>query len=61
MKKSSQGIGCARVVGLSRPGRLKGIAEQLTYRLDAIERAIADLRRDTNARFDSLTRWLGYQ
>lgn len=41
-----------------RIGRLEGIAEQLTYRLDAIERAIADLRRDTNARFDSLTRWL---
>ena len=46
------------MVGLSHPGRLEGIAEQLTYRLDSIERAIADLRRDTNARFDSLTRWL---
>lgn len=48
-----------------RLGRLEGIAEQLTEqgrqtasRLDRIERALDDLRRDTNARFDSLTRWL---
>lgn len=27
-----------------RIGRLEGIAEQLNYRLDAIERAVADVR-----------------
>jgi hypothetical protein len=27
-----------------RSGRLEGIAEQLNYRLDAIERAVADVR-----------------
>ena len=44
-----------------RIGRLEGIAEQLTEqgrqfsaRFDSIERAI----RETNARIDSLTRWL---
>lgn len=37
-----------------RIGRLEGIAEQLTYRLDAIERAVAELR----TRMDSQFRWL---
>ena len=49
-----------------RIGKLEGIVEQgITPRLERIERAIseirqeiADLRRDTNARFDSQTRWL---
>ena len=35
-------------------GRLEGIAEQLTHRLDAIERAVAELR----SRMDSQFRWL---
>ena len=37
-----------------RIGRLEGIAEQLTYRPDAIEYAIAELR----TRMDSQFRWL---
>ena len=37
-----------------RIGRLEGIAERLTYRLDAIERAVAELR----TRMDSQFRWL---
>lgn len=37
-----------------RIGRLEGIAEQLTHRLDAIERAVAELR----SRMDSQFRWL---
>lgn len=37
-----------------RIGRLEGIAEQLTYRLDAIERAVAELR----TRMDSQFCWL---
>ena len=49
-----------------RIGKLEGIVEQgITPRLERIERAIseirqeiADLRRDTKARFDSQTRWL---
>ncbi len=34
----------------SRIGWLEGIAEQIAPRLDSIERAISELRRDTNAR-----------
>ena len=49
-----------------RIGKLEGTVEQgITPRLERIEHAvseirqeIADLRRDTNARFDSQTRWL---
>ncbi len=48
-----------------RIGRLEGIAEQIGPRLDSIEcrlgsieQAIAEQGRQTNARFDSLTRWL---
>ncbi len=44
-----------------RIGRLEGIAEQLNYRLDAIDRALVELRQgqqQTNRRIDALTRWL---
>ncbi len=37
-----------------RIGRLEGIAEQLNFRLDAIERAVSELR----TRMDSQFRWL---
>ena len=37
-----------------RIGRLEGIAEQLDRRLDAIDRALADLTRRTDSQF----RWL---
>ncbi len=44
-----------------RIGRLEGITEQLTHRLDNIERGIAELRQaiqEQGRRIDSLTRWL---
>lgn len=42
-----------------RIGKLEGTVEQgIIPRLDRIEQEITNLRRDTNARFDTQTRWL---